>query len=224
MKKITPVALKNLIAESRLLEADGIGPKVVEAPNGKVIHKLFRRKRWLSSALFYPYATRFANNAKQLGVLGFNTVNVLEIAYCRSCGYHLLSYEKVSGSSMRELIKESATMEQFIELGQFIAQLHQRGVYFRSLHLGNVLRDEKNQFVLIDIADMRFFRRPLSASQRFRNFRPLLNRLDDRQLISTGNWGALVSAYGDSAGLGTSSVDALKVLGDGQLAEFSASK
>jgi len=218
MKKITPSALKNLIAESRLLEADGIGPKVVEAPNGKIIHKLFRRKRWLSSALFYPYAVRFANNARRLDSLGFNTVEVLEIAHCRSCGYHLLSYEKVSGCSMRDMVKESPTKEQFIELGQFIAQLHQRGVYFRSLHLGNVLRNENNQLVLIDIADMQFFRRPLSPSQRLRNFRPLLNRLDDRQLISTENWNALVSAYGGLAALEASSITAIKALGDDQLA------
>jgi len=218
MRKITASALKQLIAESRLLEADGIGPKVVEAPNGKIIHKLFRRKRWLSSALFYPYAVRFANNARRLDSLGFNTVKVLEIAHCRSCGYHLLSYEKVSGCSMRDLIKEAATKEQFIELGEFIAQLHHQGVYFRSLHLGNVLKDDDNQLVLIDIADMQFFRRPLSPSQRLRNFRPLLNRLDDRQLISTENWNALVSAYGDLAALEASSITAIKALGDDQLA------
>lgn len=218
MRKITASALKQLIAESRLLEADGIGPKVVEAPNGKIIHKLFRRKRWLSSALFYPYAVRFANNARRLDSLGFNTVKVLEIAHCRSCGYHLLSYEKVSGCSMRDLVKEAATKEQFIELGEFIAQLHHQGVYFRSLHLGNVLKDDDNQLVLIDIADVQFFRRPLSPSQRLRNFRPLLNRLDDRQLISTENWNALVSAYGDLAALEASSITAIKALGDDQLA------
>ncbi|RLA18078.1 MAG: toluene tolerance protein [Gammaproteobacteria bacterium] len=204
MNSISAVALKSLIAESRLLEADGFGPKVVESPDGKVIHKLFRRKRWLSSALLRPYAIRFWRNAQRLQRLGFATVNVIQVSRCRQLGYHLLSYNKVPGQSLRDLIKEAPRIEYFVELGQFVARLHRSGVYFRSLHLGNLLWDNQQDLALIDIADMRFYRRPLSVSERLRNFRPLLNRVEDREIISRECWCVLVDAYVEASAINES--------------------
>jgi len=213
MKLITADTLQTLIDESRLLEADGFGPKVVESADGRVIHKLFRRKRWLSSALIRPYAVRFSRNALRLQSLGFSTVNVREISYCRALNYHLLSYDKAPGRSLRELVNEAPRPGLFVELGQAIAQLHQRGVYFRSLHLGNLLRNDKDDLVLIDIADMRFYSRPLSASKRLRNFRPLLNRVEDRKIITSEYWRVLVDAYSEHAGISESLARAISDLG-----------
>src|SRR5690554_7055274 len=44
------------------------------------------------------------------------------------------------------------------------------GVYFRSFHLGNVVLTPENELGLIDISDMKIFRRPLSQWQRKRNY------------------------------------------------------
>ena len=64
-------------------------------------------------------------------------------------------------------------------LGAFIAKLHDRGVYFRSLHLGNIVMTPEGTLGLIDIADMRFSRGQLTASQRKRNLRHLLRYPSD---------------------------------------------
>lgn len=214
MKSISPALFTQLLNESTPLEIDGFGPKVVESADGKTIHKLFRRKRWLSSALLYPYAVRFARNAERLGALGFETVKVRELSTCRPLGYHLVSYDKAPGRSLRELIRECPDPEYFVELGQLMARLHRQGVYFRSLHLGNVLRDGERGLALIDIADMRFSGQPLWATTRVRNFRRLLQRSDDRGLFSSSDWRTLVDAYNQKDGVDPSLLRTIKRLGD----------
>jgi hypothetical protein len=49
-------------AGATVLEADGFGDKVLRLADGTML-KLFRRKRLFSSAAWYPYAQRFADNA-----------------------------------------------------------------------------------------------------------------------------------------------------------------
>ena len=65
----------------------------------------------------------------------------------------------------------------------FVARLHRKGVYFRSLHLGNVLILPDTNFGLVDISDLRVRRRPLGLRARARNFRHLLRRVEDAALI-----------------------------------------
>lgn len=206
-------ALQQIITESRVLEADLNGPKVLESADGQIIYKLFRRKRWFSSALLWPYAVRFVRNARRLQSLGFSTIEVRQVYRCRELGYHLLTYDKLPGQSVRDLLRESAQVALFARLGRFIAQLHAGGVYFRSLHLGNLLVAPQGSLALIDIADMRFFRRPLSASQRLRNFQPLLNRVDDHGLITPESWQLLVEAYATAAGIDEELAGLIRELG-----------
>ncbi|WP_336145611.1 lipopolysaccharide kinase InaA family protein, partial [Klebsiella pneumoniae] len=67
---------------------------------------------------------------------------------------------------------DSSLRESLIErFGRFMAQLHERGVYFRSLHLGNVLLLEDGEFGLIDVADMRIFPSALRNTLRQRNLK-----------------------------------------------------
>ena len=54
-----------LRADARVLEYDRHGDKVLQLADGSYL-KLFRRKRLLSSAAWYPYAKRFADNALAL--------------------------------------------------------------------------------------------------------------------------------------------------------------
>ncbi len=195
MEKISAIELQGLIAQCKVLEADLYGPKVLLSADGQTIHKLFRRKRWFSSALIKPYALRFVDNADRLRALGFNTLEAGGISWCRGLGYHLVSYPLLVGSSLREHLQRDERDGVFTQLGEIVAQLHQNGVYFRSLHLGNLLRLESNELALIDVADIRFYRGPLSKSRRLRNFRPLLNRPEDRELIKAQDWRLLGDVY-----------------------------
>jgi tRNA A-37 threonylcarbamoyl transferase component Bud32 len=85
-----------------------------------------------------------------------------------------------------------ALVERF---GKFMAQLHQKGIYFRSLHLGNVLVLEDGEFGLIDLADLRIYPSSLSPSLRRRNLRHMQRYAEDRRWLFEDHFEALLQGY-----------------------------
>ena len=69
------------------------------------------------------------------------------------------------------------------ELAEFVARLHHKGIYFRSLHLGNILRHPEGELMLIDVADLRFLWLLMSPLGRARNFRHLFRYPQDLAII-----------------------------------------
>lgn len=61
----------------------------------------------------------------------------------------------------------------------FVTGLHQKGIYFRSLHLGNIVRMTSGQLGLIDVADMTLKRRALGQMARRRNMKHMLRYAED---------------------------------------------
>jgi hypothetical protein len=168
VRRLSARRYARLLAHARVIEADPHGPKVLRTPQGLVV-KLFRRKRLLSSALWAPYALRFARNAVRLHALGIPSVHVRGVWHCPARRRHLVAYDFLPGVTLREL----GTRAPWRACGAFIAVLHARGIYFRSLHAGNLVSLPGGGFGLIDVADLRFARRPLTMRRRLRNFRLL---------------------------------------------------
>ena len=69
------------------------------------------------------------------------------------------------------------------KLAAFIARLHNRDVYFRSIHFGNILITPDNSFGLIDIADMKIKSHSLNIGRRIRNFHHLTRYDIDRNSL-----------------------------------------
>lgn len=192
MRRLSAARYDHLITAARLIEADGHGPKVLRTPAGTVL-KVFRRKRLVSSALWSPYALRFARNAAALRARGIVSVDVRSVWHCPARARHVVAYAFLGGHSVRERAASGAmNAATWADLGAFVAHLHARGVYFRSLHPGNVLVLEHGDFGLIDIADMTVHAKALPARLRRRNFRPLLG---DPLLRAEDAFEALVSGY-----------------------------
>lgn len=160
--RLPQAALNQMIKGARVLEADSFGPKVFLLPDGNIL-KLFRRKRLLSSALFRPYSKRFIDNAARLEKLGIPTLQTLTLHQLDTPGMTAVLYRPLPGETLRQLAdKNGFDWQQTLPaLTAFIRELHAAGVYFRSLHLGNIVVTPGNQFGLIDVADMRFLRGPL---------------------------------------------------------------
>lgn len=179
-----------------VLEADGSGDKVLLLEDGTIL-KLFRRKRLISSALLFPYAQRFADNIDALKKRGIPCPDVIATYRIASISRDAVRYTPLPGLTIRQVLKEhgeSAPLR--AELGTFIAHLHDRGVYFRSLHLGNVILTPESKLGLIDISDMKCQRRRLSDSKRLRNFQHLLRYKEDRAWLVERDAGvAFISAY-----------------------------
>lgn len=158
---------------AEVLEQDAFGDKVLRLADGSML-KLFRRKRLISSAALYPYAQRFVDNAAALARLGIAAPTVTDLFRVPECKRDVVRYVPVPGETLRQLHREGQlTPEQIsdlkCQLAEFVVKLHDLGIYFRSLHLGNVVRMPDGDLALIDVADMKIHRRPLNGWLRKRN-------------------------------------------------------
>lgn len=168
--RLPQAALNTMIEGARILEKDSYGPKVYLLTDGNIL-KLFRRKRFFSSALFRPYSKRFIDNALGLQQRGIPTLTVLDNFQLDAPGMTAVLYRPLPGETLRQIAsREGFDWEQNLEpLVTLIRRLHGAGIYFRSLHLGNIVVTPDNQLGLIDVADLRFLRAPLSPALVKRN-------------------------------------------------------
>jgi tRNA A-37 threonylcarbamoyl transferase component Bud32 len=169
-----------LRADARVLERDHYGEKVLALADGSYL-KLFRRKRLISSAAWYPYAKRFAENALALAERKIPCPGVIGLYRIPGVRRDAVRYRPLEGQTLRQLVRSGADAAGLrAQLGRFVAELHGAGVYFRSLHLGNIVLTPAGTLGLIDIADLRAGKRPLPAHRRRRNLQHLLRDAQDR--------------------------------------------
>lgn len=201
IKKLKPSDFQTLTADARVIEEDGLGPKVLRLVDGSFL-KLFRARRWYTSGSFNNYSERFAVNSERLRNMGFPTPQILDL-YRLDDGSSAVHYTPLPGNTLRQVLQgitapdvRQALVERF---GKFMAQLHEQGVYFRSLHLGNVLVLEDGEFGLIDVADLRLYPSSLSLSLRQRNLRHMQRYTVDRRWLFEDHFQALLQGYAMTA-------------------------
>ena len=108
---------QKIVERSIVLERDKHGVKVLETSEGNIV-KLFRRKRFFSSALLKSYSSRFVENAKTLKKMGFHTVDVEKEVYCKPIQRSLLIYRPIPGKTLRSALQTPDSHDQIFE--QFI--------------------------------------------------------------------------------------------------------
>lgn len=196
MRIVTAKQWQQWQARGEVLEQDVRGPKVLRLDDGQIL-KLFRPRRRLWLARLLPAAPRFARHAVQLQRRGVAVPQVGECFWLdRAQAVSGCLYAPLPGRSLEQIWKESrAAFDALLPaFAAFIRSLHQRGIYFRSLHLGNVLLLPDGGFGLIDFLDLRLYRSALPARLVRRNLAHLQGYLE-RNRITGFPWQALQAAY-----------------------------
>jgi tRNA A-37 threonylcarbamoyl transferase component Bud32 len=161
---------QSIIAGAEVLEQDGMGAKVLRLRDGKYL-KFFRDRRLISSNLWKPYYHRFISNSiklKNLGVYGPVVTDFFKVDNSKDT---IVIYEGVTGTSLEQLLNENKLDENdYRKVAQFLKSLHLKGIYFRSLHPGNIIVSP-DAIGVIDVADIYFHRGALSENKIRRNFR-----------------------------------------------------
>lgn len=184
MRIVSAQEVERWIASGKILEKDGRGPKVVALDNGLFL-KIFHTRRHPLLARLQPAAKRFAANAARLRQAGVQAPEVIELLWIdRQRGLSACLYRPLAGQSIEQLHREDPqqTIILLPSLADFIRQLHRRGIYFRSLHLGNILQLADKQFGLIDVLDLKFKPFPLTRWLVRRNFGHLRGYLERNKL------------------------------------------
>ncbi|WP_313024252.1 toluene tolerance protein [Pseudomonas lopnurensis] len=184
MRIVTAQELESWLATGKVLEKDGRGPKVVALENGLFL-KIFHTRRHPLLARWHPAAKRFAENAHQLQQLEIQVPEVQELLWIdKSAGLSACLYRPLPGTSVEDIYNQNpdGIIILLPALAKFIRTLHKRGVYFRSLHLGNIIQLSGEQFGLIDILDLQFKGRQINRWLVQRNLRHLQHYLNRRKL------------------------------------------
>ena len=182
MKKLEEAQYCTISEGARVAAADAYGDKVMTLKDGTYL-KLFRVKRLFTSARLLPYSVRFVKAAGKLKKLDVPTLEVIDIYRVDHLNRTAVHYEPLPGHTLREL-PGGFTDELARKFGLFFRSIHDKGVYLRSMHLGNVILTPQGEFGLIDIADMSVSKRPLSRRMRLRNFAHLVRYEQDRKAVA----------------------------------------
>lgn len=175
-------------------------PKVLRLRDQSIL-KLFRLKRLLTSARLVPYPVRFRRHAHRLLAADVPTVEIQAVFKIADLQRTAVLYSPLEGQTLREHCEHHAIDRQLAsQLGTFFQRLHRSGIYFRSIHFGNVVLTDRGRIGLIDIADMRFRRGPLTLGLRMRNLRHLFRYDSDLGCLSPVRH-IFIDAYCASANL-----------------------
>lgn len=197
MSQLSLTEYQQLTSDANVLAEDGFGEKVLHLRDGTML-KLFRVKRWWSSALFYNYAKRFFVNAQTLARKSIITVTALRYIDIPAIKRTGVIYQPLSGANIRDYAtrhNNALNAELITRLGAFIAELHNKGIYFRSLHLGNIVLTAENELGIIDIADLKINKKSLPFSLRLRNMQHMKRYMKDIALLQCDQNSLFVDAY-----------------------------
>jgi len=184
-------------------------PKVLKKDNQ--IIKCFFWKKGLSSRRFFPEWKRFVNHAHLLQQRGITTVTIDACYRVPALGMDCVVYTCLAGTDLRSLVQNGLEISCGSELradptltlfSHFLAELHQQGIFFRGIHLGNILQlsgkannkgytDANDpacvRHALIDISDLSVSHQPLSLWRCARNMAHAFKTLpDDRYYMQYG--------------------------------------
>lgn len=170
--------------DGKVIEQDGHGDKVIILADGTFL-KLFRRKRLITSAAIWPYAQRFADNATKLKQLGIPCPEIIAVYRIPSIERDAVHYHPLPGLTLRQLRDQPDICPENIRerFWAFIDKVHELGIYFRSMHLGNVVLTPEGELGLIDISDMKLLGTRLSNTLKKRNFKHIKKNQQDQWIL-----------------------------------------
>ncbi|WP_404438357.1 lipopolysaccharide kinase InaA family protein [Stutzerimonas chloritidismutans] len=196
MRIVTAQELESWMASGEVLERDARGPKVV-ALDSETYLKIFYTRRHPLLARMSPYAEKFARNVELLNDKNIPTPKVIETFWLsKRTGLTGCTYRPLPGESLEQMLGKSpeALYTLIPKLAKFIKLLHEEGIYFRSLHLGNIILTPNGELGLIDVLDLKKNKKQLSRRLVKRNFKHL-QAYTIRKKISCFPLQELIKAY-----------------------------
>ncbi len=195
MKKIF---FKNDIEFNKYIEkADDLGHRKTFHKKNEII-KIFNVRGIISSGFFNTYASRIIKNSLKLKKYDIPSIEITnELIFQYNKRLSGVSYKYIPGTTYRNL-NHKITMDMITDLANYISNIHKKGIYFRAMHLGNILLHNKKLF-LIDIAKIHFYPWPLFVFTRARAFRRMIKYQDDIKNFGLINYKNLISEYINSS-------------------------
>jgi hypothetical protein len=107
----------------------------------------------------------------------------------------VVRYSPLLGQTIKDIMKAGLLDEALAyQVGEFIAKVHALGIYFRGLHIGNIVRTLNGELGLIDVSELSIYWH-LSRYRRLRNFARFWRTRDDQKSFGVVNINQLITGY-----------------------------
>ncbi len=187
-----------LLAQAEILEKDGYGIKVIRLLGGNFL-KTFWFRHKISSRKIYSESLRFLLHERALKRRSIPTVTILKRIRIPHLNRTGIIYRPLKGRTLRQVAAANEFNAALArQLGEFIAELHRKGILFRSLHFGNIVLCSNGTFGLIDISNMNVFPFPLRTYARRRNFDHFLRYKDDLNYLTNAGLQNFIDGYSNN--------------------------
>ena len=174
-------------------KADDLGHRKTFHKKNEII-KIFNVRGYISSGFFNTYASRIMKNSIKLKDHEISSIEITnELAFQYNNRMSGVSYKYIPGKTYRDL-GNKITKKMITDLAKYISIIHKKGIYFRAMHLGNILLHNKKLF-LIDISKIHFYPWSLFIFTRARAFRRMTKYKDDIKHFGLINYKNLINEY-----------------------------
>ncbi len=169
--------LKALCEKARFLPGKIVRPQLLLLPQNKVLKLCYKEKKnwfWYFSPLSHLKKT-----VRQLDALDVRTINVERVLRCSAlrCDAMLYAYEE--GMNVAEYLADKGNASNFLPfVAAYLADLHEKGVFFPKLHFRHLLYQQE-KLILLDMRGLRLCGRPLTIRQRAKSIGRLLRKESD---------------------------------------------
>ena len=195
MKTISKEQLEKLCSHGEAIDSKAGYPCVVLHPDGTATKIWAKKKKLISSTSFSPYPNRFIKNAQRLAQRGVVVPEILDQAILEGSHVRIVTYQSLPGHSIRTLLKSSPEKVNTHSLCAYIHELHNKGIHFRSLHLGNIIQTPEGGYGLIDFTDVTYYSKPLSLKRRAANIAYPMQYQDDMRMINEAGLPDILESY-----------------------------
>jgi hypothetical protein len=196
MNTITLGELEALCQDGQAIDNKGGYPAVVLHTDGTISKLWARKKKLISSATLRPYSNRFIKNAKELSRRGVITPEIISHTVVQKSHIRIVRYQTLLGQSIRELLEKDPQEVDIKNLCQYIYQLHQKGILFKGMHLGNIIQQPNQKgFGLIDFTDVKFYSKPIPMLRRAANLATPLRYKEDIDHLAMAGLPDLLKSY-----------------------------
>jgi len=198
-KRLSKSELQSFTENNQLLFGRPERPEMMLTSKQEVI-KFFYQRKFISTSLLSPQAERFNANSIKLKRIGITAPEVSELIFCPDMSVHVAVYRYLKGTDLRTMCSQN-NYQGMDKLPSYMASLHEKGIFFRAIHLGNILLLNGNELALVDIVDMTVSSSQLSTPRRARNIAHLFKSRKDKKLLEHYGLRRFLDTYHMSAKL-----------------------
>lgn len=156
----------NLCQQGELLKGSYERPRVM-LYRGQVVKFLYRKTNIFSRKKFINIAKKIKRYAAKLAQLEIPSITITSLKYYASKHCDILAYKEIPGVSLLDTLNNGADIAKVIsELAKYVATAHEKGLFFGDLSLRNIIETQNQQLALIDIQDLKFYKKSVPITKR----------------------------------------------------------